>query len=175
MVVSMCVLQCPAFYPRVIKFADPPLNCAGAHHGAPGAAAVCPQQAGVLAQVPQGPGHVPHVKQAVLPVGGGVSQGVEVDGHVDGSTRETTGESRKSLPPVGPGHAVESACSGGFLPFRRDVTWLKAKAAPIQPLLERLDFSAGVKNWGGKFRFGLFSINDHDMDVIADAMGARFP
>jgi len=70
---------------------------------------------------------------------------------------------------------LRTAMGGGFLPFRRDVTWLKAKTAPIQALLDRLEFAAGVKNWGGKFRFGLFAIGDRDMDVIAEAMGARFP
>ena len=31
-----------------------------------------------------------------------------------------------------------------------------------------------VRNWGYQFRFGLFSISDHDMNVIAPAMGADF-
>lgn len=62
----------------------------------------------------------------------------------------------------------------GFHPFRRDVAWLDAHQAPIQPLLEQLEFSAGVRNWGQKFRYGLFSISDHDMKVIANAMGAHF-
>lgn len=75
---------------------------------------------------------------------------------------------------VQPGEPYQGDMGGGFLPFRRDVTWLKARPAPIQPLLERLAFSAGVKNWGQKFRFGLFSVTDRDMDVIADAMGAQF-
>ena len=64
---------------------------------------------------------------------------------------------------------------GGFHPFRRDVKWLGSRPAPIQPLLDRLEFSAGVRNWGQKFRYGLFSISDHDIKVIADAMGARLP
>lgn len=75
---------------------------------------------------------------------------------------------------VQPGEPYQGDMGGGFLPFRRDVTWLKAHPAPIHPLLERLAFSAGVKNWGQKFRFGLFSVTDRDMDVIADAMGAQF-
>jgi hypothetical protein len=57
-----------------------------------------------------------------------------------------------------------------FCPFRRDVAWLDAQEAPIQPLLERLEFSAGVKNWGYQLRFGLFAISDLDMTVIAAAM-----
>jgi hypothetical protein len=64
---------------------------------------------------------------------------------------------------------------GGFHPFRRDVMWLTSQPAPIQPLLDKLEFSAGVRNWGQKFRYGLFPISDHDMGVIADAMGAHVP
>jgi hypothetical protein len=63
---------------------------------------------------------------------------------------------------------------GGFHPFRRDVEWLEGRDAPIQPLLPQLEFAAGQKNWGQKFRYGLFSISDHDMGVIASAMGANF-
>jgi hypothetical protein len=58
----------------------------------------------------------------------------------------------------------------GFRPFRRDVVWLAAQEAPIQPLLDRLELTSGVPNWGYKFRFGLFAISDHDMDIIAAAM-----
>ncbi len=61
---------------------------------------------------------------------------------------------------------------GGFHPFRRNVDWLDAREVAIQPLLPRLEFAAGVRNWGQKFRFGLFSISDRDMAVIAGAMGA---
>jgi hypothetical protein len=63
---------------------------------------------------------------------------------------------------------------GGFHPFRRDVSWNEAHDAPIQPLLQQLEFAAGQKNWGQKFRYGLFSISDRDMGVIAAAMGAHF-
>ena len=61
---------------------------------------------------------------------------------------------------------------GGFHPFRRDVDWLDAREAAIQPLLPLLEFAAGGRNWGRKFRFGLFSISDHDMAIIANAMNA---
>ncbi len=60
---------------------------------------------------------------------------------------------------------------GGFIPFRKDVDWWTAKKAPIQPLLEQLDFSKGIRNWGAPFRFGLFAISEHDMHLIAGAMG----
>ena len=61
----------------------------------------------------------------------------------------------------------------GFCPFRRDVKRLKAHDAPILPLLDELDFSAGKRNWGYQLRFGLFSISDHDLQIIAAAMKAK--
>lgn len=64
---------------------------------------------------------------------------------------------------------------GGFVPHRRDVTWLNGRETPIQPLLDRLEFSAGVGNWGYQLRFGLFAVSDHDMRLIADAMEAPLP
>jgi hypothetical protein len=60
----------------------------------------------------------------------------------------------------------------GFKPCRRDVSWAKAKEAPIQPLLDDLEFTAGRTNWGYKFRFGLFPISAADFRLIAKAMGA---
>jgi hypothetical protein len=64
---------------------------------------------------------------------------------------------------------------GGFRPYRRDVGWLPAQAAPIQPLLDALEFSAGKRNWGYMLRFGLFAISEHDLNIIARAMRAQFP
>ncbi len=63
----------------------------------------------------------------------------------------------------------------GFCPFRRDVKWLKAHDASILPLLDKLDFSAGKRNWGYQFRFGLFSVSDHHLQIIAAAMKAKVP
>jgi hypothetical protein len=60
---------------------------------------------------------------------------------------------------------------GGFMPYRKDVDWWPAEQVPIQPLLEQLDFSSGVQNWGAPLRFGLFAISEHDRQVIARAMG----
>jgi hypothetical protein len=68
----------------------------------------------------------------------------------------------------------QAAMGGGFCPFRRDIAWLEAIETPITPLLERLDFSAGNKNWGYQLRFGLFAVSDHDMALIAAAMQAHF-
>ena len=63
--------------------------------------------------------------------------------------------------------------SEDFCPYRRDVEWLPARDAPIAPLLERLDFAAGRRNWGYQLRFGIFAASDHDMQIIAEAMGVK--
>lgn len=59
---------------------------------------------------------------------------------------------------------------GGFCPFRRAVTWLDAREAPIQPLAGVLDFTA-ARNWGYQLRRGLVAISARDMELIAAAMG----
>jgi hypothetical protein len=64
------------------------------------------------------------------------------------------------------------ATTGGFYPFRRDVSWRAAEEAPIKPLIERLQFTTAKSNWGFQLRFGLFEISEHDMAMIAAAMGA---
>lgn len=58
-----------------------------------------------------------------------------------------------------------------FNPFRREITWCEGREAPIAPLLDRLSFTAGQRNWGAKFRFGLFQIPESDLVFIAEAMG----
>src|SRR5580704_14814274 len=53
----------------------------------------------------------------------------------------------------------------GFKAYRRDVAWAKADEAPILPLLDRLEFTAGKPNWGYQMRFGLFPISAADFPV----------
>ena len=74
---------------------------------------------------------------------------------------------------VGKGEPYEFDMGGGLHPFRRDVAWLTAREAPIQPLLDKLDFTVGVRNWGSRLRFGLLSVSGHDLEIIATAMAAR--
>jgi hypothetical protein len=62
---------------------------------------------------------------------------------------------------------------GGFCPSRRNVDWCDTHEAPIAPLLELLEFSAGKRNWGYQLRFGLFAVSDADMHVIANAMSVK--
>ena len=58
------------------------------------------------------------------------------------------------------------------VPRRRDVAWLDTKPAPIQPLLDHLEFTQGKRNWGYVFRFGVVKISDADRDEILAAMKA---
>src|SRR5579864_8135925 len=73
---------------------------------------------------------------------------------------------------VSDGVSYQADMGDGFRPFRRDVVWLDAHEAPIQPLLGVLEFTAGNRNWGYHLRFGLFPISDHDRQIIAEAMQA---
>ena len=72
---------------------------------------------------------------------------------------------------VGPGDAYASDMGGGFVPWRRDVAYLPAREALIAPMLDQFDFVEDRQRWGYKLRFGLFEVNDHDMLLIAKAMG----
>lgn len=60
---------------------------------------------------------------------------------------------------------------GDFTPWRRDVQWDAAQEAPIAPLLGLLSFTAGRRNWGQPFRWGLFEVPEPDAVLIAAAMG----
>ena len=59
-----------------------------------------------------------------------------------------------------------------FEPMRRDVTWFKAQAAHIEPLLGKLSFISSREHWGLAFRPGLIEVTEQDMRVMADAMKA---
>lgn len=73
---------------------------------------------------------------------------------------------------VGDGEPYQFDMGGSFVPFRRDVAWWKAEEAPIGPLLDRLEFTAGKANWGYQLRFGLLQISADDFGAITAAMGA---
>ena len=59
----------------------------------------------------------------------------------------------------------------GFTPYRRNTRFLPSGIAPIAPLLDRLSFTRGQRNWGYAFRRGYFQITSTDYEVIATAMG----
>lgn len=61
--------------------------------------------------------------------------------------------------------------SEDFIPFRRDVNYLKTQDAPIRPLLSGLSFIQDKTKWGAAFRFGILKIPQQDFHIIAKAMG----
>ena len=71
---------------------------------------------------------------------------------------------------VKPGAVYQVDMGNGFKPFRRNVGWFDAREVSILPLLDQLELSAGNKNWGYQFRFGLFQVSNHDMNLICTAM-----
>lgn len=81
-------------------------------------------------------------------------------------------QSFMSLGVVLPGEPYAFDMGGGFVPYRRDVRYVRAQPAPIAPLLDALDFVDNRQRWGHKFRFGLFEVGAADMRRIAQAMGA---
>ena len=71
------------------------------------------------------------------------------------------------------GEPYEFDMGNGFVPYRRDVEWFNADPVPIYPLLEKLEFTSGKRNWGYAFRFGLIAITEADMALIATAMKVK--
>lgn len=57
-----------------------------------------------------------------------------------------------------------------FQPWRRRIDFLPCAETPIRPLIDQLDFIETKSQWGYRFRFGVFKIDDHDFDVIRAAM-----
>jgi len=59
-----------------------------------------------------------------------------------------------------------------FQPWRIATEFVSSREAPIQPLLDDLDFIPDRQRWGYKFRLGLFEIGREDFLRIAQAMQA---
>lgn len=59
-----------------------------------------------------------------------------------------------------------------FHPYRRRLRFLPVTAVDARPLVGELHFVSDVTRWGYPYRRGLFSIDDHDADVILTALGA---
>lgn len=57
-----------------------------------------------------------------------------------------------------------------FHPWRRNIDFLPCRETPIRPLIADLDFIEDKKRWGYRFRFGVFRIDDHDLELIRAAM-----
>jgi len=59
-----------------------------------------------------------------------------------------------------------------FIPWRRDVSFLKSKEVLIHPILDNLSFIKNKQKWGFPFRRGCFEISQEDFQCIAIAMGS---
>lgn len=64
--------------------------------------------------------------------------------------------------------------SDDFIPFRRDITYLKCNSVSIALLIHRLSFIKDPKKWGYPFRYGHIEITKVDFDIIAQAMMVNF-
>jgi hypothetical protein len=73
---------------------------------------------------------------------------------------------------IGDGEPYLYPQTPSFSPTRRDVFYLEAQAAPIEPLLGELSFIHPGANWGFAFRRGLIQVSERDMRVTANAMQA---
>jgi hypothetical protein len=92
------------------------------------------------------------------------------------SPRETmgSGEPVQAFTAIGkirPGEPYAGEMGGGMQTMRRDVDFLKAREAPIHPLIETLSFTKGRASWGYAFRRGSFAVSEADFRAIAEAMG----
>lgn len=65
--------------------------------------------------------------------------------------------------------------SPGFVPYRRDICFLKAKDVPIHPLLDELSFITDKSKWGYAFKFGHLEISRADFELIAANMLGFIP
>ena len=60
--------------------------------------------------------------------------------------------------------------SKDFIPWRRNINFLKSKEVSIELLLENLTFIKDKKKWGFPFRRGSFEICCEDFELIAKSM-----
>jgi hypothetical protein len=66
--------------------------------------------------------------------------------------------------------AYQFEMASDFIPFRRDIAYLKCKPTSIKPLIEKLSFIKDPKRWGFPFRAGHFEIKKEDFLQITKAM-----
>jgi hypothetical protein len=71
---------------------------------------------------------------------------------------------------IAEGSPYQVDMGNGFCPFRRDVVWLPANEVAIASLINQLELTKNKQNWGYQLRFGLLSISQLDMQLIAQSM-----
>lgn len=70
-----------------------------------------------------------------------------------------------------PGEPRQREMFAGITGWSRDMHWLDASPADIYPLLDRFSFVRDRRHWGMAFRRSLFTVEDRDFLLIAEAMG----
>jgi hypothetical protein len=107
----------------------------------------------------------------------GVAKMSEGDGFVFYSPRDVypDGHSLREFTAIGvvaPGELWQ-ADQGDFRPWRRKVDWDEsARPTPITPLLDVLELTRGIRNWGLQLQKGHLQLSGHDFRIISQQMGA---
>ena len=101
------------------------------------------------------------------------------DGFVFYSPRQSypNGELLQAFTAIGrirSGTVYQVEVDASFRPFRLDVDYLPAQAAPVRPLIAELSFIRSKEHWGAAFRFGVVRVPESDFARIAAAMGREF-
>jgi len=78
---------------------------------------------------------------------------------------------------IAPGEVWQADVPGAdgleFRPWRRKADWDEsATPAPITPLLDVLELTRGIRNWGLQLQKGHLELSEHDFRIIAGQMGA---
>jgi hypothetical protein len=76
----------------------------------------------------------------------------------------------KAIGKIKGGDPYPFVMSESFIPWRRDVSFVKSRDIPIHMLLDQLSFIKDKQKWEFSFRKGCFEILQEDFQVIAKAM-----
>ena len=97
------------------------------------------------------------------------------DGVVFYSSKERMGDESKlqaftAIGEVADDVVYQFAMSEQFVPYRRNINFLRCKAVSILPLINRLTFIPDKRSWGYPFRFGFLEIGEEDFKLISAQM-----
>jgi hypothetical protein len=100
------------------------------------------------------------------------------DGLLYYSSREIYGQDTKcqrftALGEIADDLVYQGEMGGGFVPFRRNVTYFPCREVSILSLIGALDFIRDKTHWGAPFRFGVVEIGENDFQRITELMLAR--
>ncbi len=71
------------------------------------------------------------------------------------------------------GEVLERQMAEHMTGWSRPMRWFDSRPADIYPLLDRFSFVKNRSHWGMYFRKSLFSIQETDFTLIAEAMGVK--